>query len=380
MKLVDTYNNIILQEYSNKIISFLTNKFKQENPELDDNTILKYINHFDKIKLSLYPTKRDITKYSWKELKGTVLSKVKDEPKNTTVKFKDAEPIYNKNNLKIYLANSKDACVYYGNGYNFCISGRGEDDRYDEYRFLRGKEDNTIYFVFDEDLSKEMVEYENSGDGFKYPHHLLVILVPHYTYNYLGKKMPISNMDRKENIEYSVTNANNYGEDTMTWEDIVELQPKLEGLQDLFQPVDADSKEKAPKDIEKEYTEKLKNLNQLYLHFLRNTGIMGISEFTPYNKEKLYKLLDNITQLLEYTFYDENGDIIETVISTPYAPNVLDNLKSHYSLVRNRRVVRVGEKKLELNNEEKQYLSGVKELFDTYEDKVKEAIFLANQS
>jgi hypothetical protein len=41
---------LLTEEYSEKVVSRLVEKYKQENPEMDENVIRDYINRFDKIK------------------------------------------------------------------------------------------------------------------------------------------------------------------------------------------------------------------------------------------------------------------------------------------------------------------------------------------
>jgi len=71
MKLLHTLNKKILLEVSEKLKNQLYNKFKDETSE-DKEVVMSYIDMFDRFKESLPSNKRDITKYSYKELKSFI--------------------------------------------------------------------------------------------------------------------------------------------------------------------------------------------------------------------------------------------------------------------------------------------------------------------
>jgi len=77
-KIMDKYkklqNENILNEYSNKIINQLVNKFKQEKPNLEIEIIKMYIDRFSQIKNNPKISKKDITKYNWEELETIINS------------------------------------------------------------------------------------------------------------------------------------------------------------------------------------------------------------------------------------------------------------------------------------------------------------------
>lgn len=143
----------IINEYGENLITTLTEKFKKENPTLTPTIIRNYIDRFERIKNNL--SEKDITKYSWKELENTVDS---NQPKQRIKAGKldptvtDANLLYNKDNIRIYLGKDKKSCIKYGNGYTFCISARGEDNMYSHYRI---ENKGTPYFIFNDNLPKE---------------------------------------------------------------------------------------------------------------------------------------------------------------------------------------------------------------------------------
>jgi hypothetical protein len=71
MKLLKALNENILLEVSEKLKNQLYNKFKDETSE-DKEVVMSYIDMFDRFKESLPSNKRDITKYSYKELKSFI--------------------------------------------------------------------------------------------------------------------------------------------------------------------------------------------------------------------------------------------------------------------------------------------------------------------
>lgn len=224
------------------IIEGIEDDYKQrllsDNPQLDIKMVNYYINEFKKIKDNLPPDKRDITKYDWNKLEGVVDSNQSIEriEKSVDINIDNSDVIYNQNNLKILKANTKKACVKYGTGYGFCISSRGEGNQYYNYRYgLKYSSGNywrpqTIYFVIDEDKSKEI----KSKNPVKFvdPTHMLVIMVSSYN----------------NELIYKVTTADNEDVDDrhtiFSWDDIVKMQPKLSGKQGLFKVLEYDKTEK----------------------------------------------------------------------------------------------------------------------------------------
>ena len=311
MKLIDTYKSILLQEYSNKLVKHLLDKFKEESPYLSDEYILKYISKFDQIKDKLNKDKRDISKYDFNELQHVisfVLGHKKE--KNVAIEFKNVKPIYNKNNLEIYLANSKRACIYYGMGYNFCISSRGEDNLYHSYRG-----DYTIYFVFDR--NKPIKQY--GPNNFVNPDHLLVIMV-------------------NKDGEYSVTNADNddktplgLREAQLTWDEILKIQPRLKGLEHLFEYKEQDISDYTIEKLDSMFFDKTYQIYEKYKSLIKqniearypgvtaNTSFFNINYITINEICKVaYKILND-----EYTYVILNStffirELFDNIIKPEY--------------------------------------------------------------
>jgi hypothetical protein len=267
-----------LTEYSQGTINKLTTKFKQENPSLSDNEIKTYINRFDSIKGNLPIDKRDITKYSWNELEQVIISNQSKRIKAGKINDgepKDANLVYNKDNLRIYVGKTKQACIKYGNGYSFCISARGEDNMYGEYRFMQ---QGTPYFIFDDSKSSERDE-----DGkFKDPNHLLVIF-----YHEENDEGP---------DQYSVTDANNIDTDYFNnWDEVIQYfpgQPKLKNLKNIIKSIELDQKEKL------EYLLELRANNEI--HDLNYVKYKNKDDFNYKIRANEYYRINDINQADRY--------------------------------------------------------------------------------
>jgi len=200
--------NIILQELSDPAKKKALEKFKKENPNLTDNQINYYINAFEKYSSNknIFP-KTDLMQYKFSELEQIVDKNFSKEKLTggDKIEYKGGEDeLYNKNNLLILLGDLKQKCISYGSGYKWCISRTDSSNMFYSYRMRLNEP--VFYFVFDKDKPKED----------KY--HAIVI--------YINKQK-----------QYYVANANNEGDKQMSWDQIVEIQPKLKDLQSIFKHI-----------------------------------------------------------------------------------------------------------------------------------------------
>jgi hypothetical protein len=250
-----------LKEYSQSTINDLVTKFKQEKPNLGADIIKAYINRFDQIKSKPEVTNKDIITYVWKDLETIVDAnqpkRIKAGKINDGEPSKDANIVYNQNGLRIYVGKTKNACIKYGNGYSFCISARGEDNLYQDYRY---EEKGTPYFVFDDTKSSERDENGN----FKDITHLLVIFVyPDPNGEFVDDEYNTSSDNGIDH--YTVTTADNPGEDHyLYFKNIEQYYPRLKGLKNVFKGVEVDPKEKAEYNLERKYDSLLGRLNESY--------------------------------------------------------------------------------------------------------------------
>ena len=241
-----------LKEYSQGTINDLVTKFKQEKPNLGTDIIKAYINRFDQIKSKPEVTNKDITTYSWKELETIVDAnqpkRIKAGKINDGEPSKDANLVYNQNGLRIYVGKTKNACIKYGNGYSFCISARGDNNLYHDYRYEQG---GTPYFVFDDTKTSE----QDENGKFIDPTHLLVIFV------HEGPEE-----DGEYPVDYyTVTTADNPGEYPYSFfKNIESKYSRLKGLENIFKGVEVDPKEKAEYTLDRTYIGKLDYINGKY--------------------------------------------------------------------------------------------------------------------
>jgi cytidyltransferase-like protein len=254
-----------LKEYSQGTINDLVTKFKQEKPNLGTDIIKAYINRFDQIKSKPEVTNKDITTYVWKDLETIVDSnqpkRIKAGKINDGEPSKDANLVYNQNKLRIYVGKTKNACIKYGNGYSFCISARGDNNLYHDYRYEQG---GTPYFVFDDTKTSE----QDENGKFIDPTHLLVVFIheyPELADDYNDDEETSYIRYNEPEVHYTVTTADNPGEDR--YEDFQSLEsdyPELKGLKDIFKPVEVDPKEKAEYTLDRTYIGKLDYINGKY--------------------------------------------------------------------------------------------------------------------
>jgi len=134
----------------------------------------------------------------------------------------DGEPIYNDENVEIYYAPNRESCIQYkGNKpYSWCIARGDASNMFMRYRV--GYDKPSFYFVKRKDATDREFEYWNtSGDKFsgqfRDKWHFFVIQVL---------------KDKK----YEVTSAMNDGDVTMTWDEILNKAPELQGKENYFEP------------------------------------------------------------------------------------------------------------------------------------------------
>lgn len=241
--------------FSQSLVQKLIEKFRKEKPDLDEKIIRYYIKRFQEIKDSPKVRYKDINTYSWKDLEILI---DENQPKDydRSIKISDSDLICKQNNLRIYRANTKKACIAYGNGYSFCISARSNYNMYSEYRFASKY---TIYFVFDDDRTRETLP----NGKFKDPSHLIVLMVKDNVYygSDEGRRVEVSGkyyIETEPKVEYKITTANNDGElDTDNWYKVAKIQPKLLNLEHIFTVEKPDQYEQLEYELEKETRKKL---------------------------------------------------------------------------------------------------------------------------
>lgn len=267
MKLLETIYEIILLEYSEKLINNLIDKYSQENPEVAQETIRYYIKRFKEIKDSPNVIEKDITKYSWEKLEKVVDNNQKRKIKLGRIDLGSDDPnlIYNQNGIRLYKSNTLESCVKYGTGYRFCISSRGLKNQYHEYRVRKG---GTIYFIFNDNLSKEMDDMGNFED----PRHIMVIIV------YKNK--------------YTVTDATNKIEDEYdNLEDLIKNYPWVDQVKDLLVEVKPKNFDTELMDLKRQYNKDKQRIDDLLMDDPNNSELRSkLDELTYKFRSEVNKL------------------------------------------------------------------------------------------
>jgi lipoprotein-anchoring transpeptidase ErfK/SrfK len=197
----------LLFELTDKVKNQMREKFKGENPNLEDEKINYYLDRWDKYANTFEPQYRDITRLRYDQVKTLIDdAATKAELKGGGERREvnpDEDLIYDKNNLVVHKGDLKEKCIVYGDGYRWCISRKDAQNMFYSYRMA--VKETVFYFVFDKDKPKE--------DRW----HRFVILV-----------------DKDGN--FKVDDATNQGDRDMSWGEIERVQPKLRGLRALFRP------------------------------------------------------------------------------------------------------------------------------------------------
>jgi len=241
MKYTDYYNYLTEAFGDDQKKKWLAN-----NPTLTSGQVDTYIKWFDELRKSKPAAAKtlniddipvgedrfDISKYKdWHSFELFVdavrgQTQLKGEKLSDNLEVIDAKPLFEKNGLEVYYADTPRACIKYkGNvPYSWCVARPDSSNMFYSYR-LRGY-NPAFYFVKDVDATKkELSSNEKFNGTFKNKWHFFVIQV-----------LKTANINNPTEKSYVVTSANNDGDVDMSWNDIVKIEPKLKGLQSEFLP------------------------------------------------------------------------------------------------------------------------------------------------
>ena len=220
-------------------------KWLKDNPTLTSNQIDSYIKRFDVIRKSRPAAAKtvdtnsvpkgndrfDISKYNtWRSFEIFVdtvgaQTQLKGEKLSDNLEI-DAKPLFEKNGLEVYYADNPQACIKYKGSipYSWCVARPDSSNMFYNYRL--GDNNPAFYFVKDvEATQKELSSIEKFTGKFNDKWHFFVIQV-----------LNTANINNLTDKNYVVTSANNEGDIPMNWNEIVKIQPKLNGLQSEFLP------------------------------------------------------------------------------------------------------------------------------------------------
>ncbi len=223
--------NFISQGYSPEVVNDYIEKFKHIKDK-------KYKDIFsDELNISV-PTNRriDIDAYKdFSELEQLVDFVSSRRPIKTAMSSDNnievtGEAIYNKDGIELFYADNPRACIKYKGKvpYSWCVARSDSSNMFYTYRFK--PYEPAFYFVKDVEATKKELSVwsiaKNVFSGkFKNKYHFFVIQVP--------KNLK---PEDKETKQYIVTSANNDGDTQMSWNEILEINPKLGPLHDLLEP------------------------------------------------------------------------------------------------------------------------------------------------
>lgn len=289
---------ILKEEYSDKIISQLLKKFIGYDDSIDNSNniidhkmvsmVISFIKTFDKIKNGPNISKKDIFTYTLQELEDVVLNYMKKDTPKSYKGNSDLDLVYNRDNLQIYVSDTKEKCITYGNGYNFCISAHGKDNLYNDYRFNRG---GTPYFIFNKNLEPSKNPDDADEKTFLDPNHLLVLFVypitnlPDDVFEDFDEE-GMEDVDYGKDMYYSITDANNKGEKYyLYFESVVSLYPWLKGLESLFKTVNLNYREREMSRFPRFYESEIRRINRKYKNKTNTKGYNSIPHrFNEYDE------------------------------------------------------------------------------------------------
>jgi len=199
--------------YLNTFKTIKDKKYKQINDPIPNLEHIKDRTNIDAFKI-------------WKELEDFVdyvksQADVSGKTSYKNIKV-DAKPIYEDNDLIIYYADTPQACVTYkGNvPYSWCIARTDASNMFYHYRF--GTHRPSFYFVKNKERTNKELETFKGGT-FTDKYHFFVIQVIKY-----------AKPENKDDQQYIVTSAQNIGDQQMSWNDILKLEPKLTNKENIF--------------------------------------------------------------------------------------------------------------------------------------------------
>lgn len=216
------YEPEIVRSYIEKFKYIRDGKYREAlNPDLNINVPVE--KRFD---IDAYPTFNSLE---------TLVDYVSGQrPVKTTMSKKNdievtGEAVYNKNGIEVFYADSPRACIKYKGSmpYSWCVARSDSSNMFYTYRFK--PYEPAFYFVKDVKATEtELAAIAKKGGvsgGFENKYHFFVIQVP--------KNL---NPEDNETPQYIVTSANNDGDNQMSWNQILEINPKLAGIKEVLKP------------------------------------------------------------------------------------------------------------------------------------------------
>ena len=250
MLLSESYKNRLKELAGILNEDFKSQKAKFISQGFDEEIVNRYIDDFKEIRDKKYkeakdkelsglnvPTgnaRFDIDSYkTFRELE-ILVDYVAGQRKAGSANFEDikvnGKPIFENNDVEIYYADTPRACIEYkGNKpYGWCVARGDASNMFYNYRLQQ--HEPAFYFVKRKAATDKEFSFWNLAKDvftgkFKDKYHFFVIQV-----------LKGSNISDQKANNYIVTSAMNDGDKQMSWSNILEFAPELNGLQQIFEP------------------------------------------------------------------------------------------------------------------------------------------------
>ncbi len=203
----------------------------------------------------------------------------------------DAKPIYEDNRYVVYYADNPKACIKYkGNiPYGWCVSRSDSSNMFYTYRLKNYQP--AFYFVKDKLATKKEFDYwsENKFENeFKDKYHFFVVQV-----------MVNANVNDVDSEQYIVTSANNDGDVSMSWRQIMQLNDGIDKIREYLQP----------KPLSKEQTDKI-------IKYGRGLTDKEFEKLTYEDKRDYLDIYPGMgKKLSDYQFYVLPDDLMNLYVS-----------------------------------------------------------------
>ena len=241
----------------------------------------------------------------------------------------EGETIFENEEIAIYHANNKNACVKYKGDktYSWCVAGSGSQNAFSGYRNLQmadGYSEPSFYFI--KRKKATTIEFSKKRKGhdtgvFTDPWHFFVIQVAE---------------DATHNKMYIVTSANNDGDETMTWDKILSISPELKGLEKYLKSIPRTSEEKEKYNFfstigEKQFIKLSYSDKEYYINNFSSVGLTD-SSFLSLPKDLKNKYISLNTGLtdLQFKLVEEDKDLLKRyteIVNRNWEPIIKDEFK-----------------------------------------------------
>ena len=279
-----------LSSVFNDLLKIDTSKNNKNLPKLVDYYIeVKDIDiikgYYERFMVNTSLNTKDINAFkTFKDFENIVDSTVTKVAK-TLGPIEDA-PIFEDDNIKVFLGDSKEQCIKLSDGYTFCIGRKDSSNLYSHYRF---KSETTFYFI----RFKDKENNKDSNGSYVDDEHYIVV-------------------QALTDGRYFITMANNVlGDTEVTREELIEKYPLIKVLFEngVIKPIKFTEKEKHLKDkIHGKAFSDIKSVDDQILWIETNPGKQIGSIFNGSTQVVTDEVLKKYIEVGHYDLYREDLD------------------------------------------------------------------------